>query len=168
MSKIVIRFVNIARYNFFLSNDHRNSSLKSFKEVNTVDAFIGIITFFTLLLRHLFSFFSDGLILISCLSLWYPTRKFTAMINTNISYDDIEVSATLKSYELLKSFSKQLNQVFALVLMFYLAESIFFYSISLNVIFVAGNIINKARAISFFFMLVAILFFSGDIGLQVI
>lgn len=180
-------YFGIARFNFFSANSTITDAAVTTEGVNPLQIVAAVVAFTGVLYRQLFGLFTDGLLLMGCLTLWFPAKIFSSLVAAHI----VELEALLdpqslrnlivlteeqhifhvhkisKNYDSLKELCKLVNDTFSLVLLLYMTEALFSYSINLNAIFLYNFWIQRARLIAYMLSFIGMLMISGDIGLQV-
>lgn len=163
-STTVRRYVAVARYNFFLNS--RNSSddwTPDFSEIYPHDYFLAILTFFGVYFRWQINWFADGLVLTNCLVLWVNAAGFRKLLEKDEKRGGTLLSGeVLKNYRTLKDLADLINSTSSHVVLLFMAQALFYYSVSLNDIFTAKNYRSMIIIISFLFTAIAAFFFAGD------
>jgi len=170
------RYVQTARYNFFLSNESNFTVAPTLQDISSIDTILAVVTFTGYYFRNLFAYYSDGLVLMACLTLWVPARGMSNLIRSEIIKASQQqqpfskpfvMTTVVESYYALKQLSVVINDAMSIVVLTYILECIIYFSTHLNALLVAPDWLKRWRAGTLFANSIAVIYCSGDIGKQV-
>jgi len=159
-------------------------------EITRSDTMFLALFFIMFLLRNSMGFCTDALILITCLSLWFPVKQVANNILKNshkkilYSYPfhfmnafkppppviigrRINTNVMMDQYELLKTTSKLLNSAISPLLLTFVLEGTLYYSVTTKNILVLNSPLLTIWLGFFFISFAVIFFFAADISFQV-
>lgn len=151
-------------------------------DINFFDTVLAILAFIGMCSRHIFSLFSDVLILLHCLVVWLPSRALNRLIREEILHLD-EVTPKgifiknskfiqsnfkiLENYDALKDFCALVNDVIGPLILVYTADNLLFYSTMFNSIFQDNGYLHTFRQFLFYALTALIVICCGEICRQI-
>lgn len=157
-----------ARYAFFLSNN--KSTIPSGNEISHVDLLISSILFIAAALFELLGFFSDGLIIMMCITLWIPANGLARLVRKCKDYENEipkETEIIMESYQVVRTLSKAINEAMNLIVFFFVMIILLYYSVNLGKIVVMEDWSERFMYIVQFFHNAPVFWIAGDICYKV-
>jgi len=148
-------YIHKAKFTLFLT-DHLafNETRDVSSEVTIPEVCLGILSFLVTVAESVTVYYIDLVVVITCLTLWNATRSFTKFFmsieNKNSDSRDGLHLTMMKEYRVLKNLSDSLNNAMGQTILFYSLETMLFYALNLDQIFV--QIQWYSRLVFFMFM----------------
>lgn len=166
---LFLRYVGYGRQCLFLTSNITNTYTVEMEDVSRFDVFIALFTFIGMLFRHIFSYICDCFLLYIVIIFWSLAHGFGQLVDANLDdkslFIKLEAKRTeeiMRNFEILKRFSKSLNEALSVVVLFFLLESLLYYATSSSTIFVGNGWITTARGIVSFLITVGFMFLAAD------
>lgn len=160
-TEFYFKYVEEARYAFFIQGDLfssiNNFSVQSMSKISRSDHCITGVLFVVHFFRSIHGAYCDCIFLIVSLTLWIPSRSLGNLALKELKvYEEVELQ--LKSpghnnnnilpwttYKAIRGLSQRLNGAFEWGLFAFVVDTVMYYSVNFNAIFVAPDWFRKMR-----------------------